>query len=104
MRRDVKLAAGGWHRHAMIREGEDPTGNVAAEAASMPEARRVRMIEAAAADAGGHVIGRAILRNVTEGIDYWRLRPPCGDKQFYRMRLVFFVELDRRMWEWERRH
>lgn len=90
----------GHHRFDMPVGGfRDPTGNTAAWAASMPEARRVRMIEQCAADAGGKVVGRAILRSVTEGRLYSALRPPCGERQFYKMRLTFYVELDRRLWE-----
>ena len=109
MRQTVALVERyGHHRFDLPVGGfRDPTGNTAALAASMPEARRVRMIEQAAATAGGKAIGRAILRSVTEGMDYERLRaardqrdrPPCGQRQFYRIRLAFYVELDRRLWE-----
>lgn len=103
MRQAVKLVERyGNHRFdATVGGRRDPTGNTAAWAASMPEARRLRIIDQCAADAGGKVVGRAILRSVTEGMDYERLRPPCGMRQFYQMRLAFYVEMDRRLWEGE---
>lgn len=102
MRRSVRImGAYGAHRHAEVLEGRDPTGNTAAMAADLPEARRARIIEQAAEAVGGKIIGMAILKSVTEGAVYRALRPPCGERQFYEARLAFYVELDRRLWERE---
>lgn len=79
----------------------DPTGNAAIAIADHPAARRVRLIERCAARVAEPVIAQAILRNVTEGDNYYRLRPPCGDKQFYVLRQLFFIELDRELWDGE---
>ena len=72
------------------------------DAADMPEARRVEIIEKAAEAAGGKTIGDAILKSVTEGKRFYKLEPPCGERQFNELRLRFFVELDRGLWEFER--
>lgn len=104
MRQAVAMAERtGHHRMFDARMGRDPTGNAAVTAATLPEARRARIIEQTAADVGGRAIGRAILRSVTERARYEELRPPCGDRQFFQMRMRFYVELDRRMWEDEAR-
>lgn len=68
----------------------------------IPEARRVRCIEDAAAKVGGKAIERAIIKSVTEGRQYYSMRPPCGERQFYEMRLRFYIELDMMLWESER--
>ena len=65
------------------------------------KARRVRIIEQAAMAAGGEAVGKAVLKSVTQGKRFAKLRPPCGERQFYETRLDFFVELDRRLWEHE---
>lgn len=101
MRRAVERARRGDFGRFELCMRRDPTGNTAAWTASMPEARRLRIIDQCAADAGGKVVGRAILRSVTEGMDYEHLRPPCGMRQFYQMRLAFYVAMDRRLWEGE---
>lgn len=67
----------------------------------LPEARRVRIIEQTAMAAGGEAVGPAILRNVTEGQIYAKLRPPCGERQFYQLRLEFYRELDKQLWRYE---
>ncbi len=64
--------------------------------------RRVRIIEQAAMAARGEAVGKAVLKSVTQGKRFAKLRPPCGERQFYEARLDFFVELDRRLWEHER--
>lgn len=84
--------SGAWHR-------PDPTGSAAQALADHPYARRVKIIEQSAASVAEPVIARAILRSVTEGMSFEVLRPPIGDKQFYILRQLFFIELDRRMWE-----
>ena len=104
--REMRQAEGlvaryGHHRMFLVHGGSDPTGNAAVSAARLPEARRVRIIDQAAADVGGRAIGNAIIKSVTMGATYARLRPPCGERQFYQLRLTFFVELDRMMWEME---
>lgn len=81
---------GAWHR-------PDPTGNAALTLADSADARRVRLIERCAEAVAEPVIAAAILKSVTEGQPWSRLRPPCGDKQFYILRLLFYIELDRRL-------
>ena len=80
-----------WHR-------PDPTGNAAMALADHPAARRVKLIEDCAAAVAEPVVAGALIRSVTEGAPYYALRPPCGDKQFYVLRQLFFIELDRRLW------
>ena len=63
---------------------------------------RVGAIEKAAEDAGGNVIGTALLINVTEGKSYAKLETPCGPRQFYQMRTALFINLDDRLWAFER--
>ena len=75
----------------------DPTGNIAINLASLPCQRIVRAIEQSAAAVAEPVIAAAILKSVTEGEDYNRLHPPCGQRQFYVLRQLFFIELDRRL-------
>lgn len=102
MRRAVSMAEHyGTHRMLTPRAGRDPTGDAAVTLATLPEGRRARIIEQTATDVGGRAIGRAILMSVTDGMDYEKARPPCGKRQFYQMRLIFFLELDRRLWESE---
>lgn len=83
---------GAWHL-------PDPTGNAAINIAAMPAQRIVRAIDQSAAAVAEPVVAAAILKSVTEGADYDRLRPPCGQRQFYVLRQLFFIELDRRMEE-----
>ena len=102
--RQAAALAERWGRHRMWAPGtggRDTTGDAAVTLAALPEARRAAMIERAAESAGGRAVGRAILRSVSEGKTFARLRPPCGERQFYQLRLAFFVELDRMMWEEE---
>lgn len=42
-----------------------------------------------------HVFASYILKNVTEGIAYEYLEPPCGRRQFYDMRREFFKKLSK---------
>lgn len=84
--------SGAWHR-------PDPTGSAAISLAGHPYAKRMKQIEESAAKVAEPVVAAALLRNVTEGWSYEHLRPPCGEKQFYVIRQLFYIELDRRLWE-----
>ena len=84
--------SGAWHR-------PDPTGSAAQALADHPYARRVKLIEQSAAAVAEPVIARAILRSVSEGVSFEVLAPPIGNRQFYILRQLFFIELDRRLWE-----
>ena len=83
----------------------DPTGNAAVNIAAMPEARRVRMIEQAAAEVAPPSIAEAIITSACDGVPYekMRKRPPCGRNQFYTMRMDFFIRLDAILWAEENR-
>lgn len=83
----------------------DPTGNAAVNIAAMPEARRVRMIEQAAAEVAPPSIAEAIITSACDGVPYekMRKRPPCGRNQFYTMRMDFFIRLDGILWAEENR-
>lgn len=72
----------------------DPTGNAAMALADHPDARRVKLIEQCAAAVAEPVIARAILRSVSEGLDYATLSPPIGQRQFYILRQLFYIRLD----------
>lgn len=74
----------------------DPTGNQAVMMADNFARRRVEAIESAA-KAADRVLARYILRSVTEGKRFEFLCPPCGEKQFYRARMRFYIELDGRV-------
>jgi len=56
--------------------------------------RDVEIIEQAAKDTD-EVLYKYILRNVTEGIGFEVLNIPCGRRQFYDKRKVFFYKLYR---------
>lgn len=91
-------SSGAWHM-------PDPTGNAAVNIAAMPEARRVRMIEQAAAEVAPPSIAEAIIVSACDGVPYERMRhrPPCGRNQFYTMRMDFFIRLDAILWAAENR-
>ena len=91
-------SSGAWHQ-------PDPTGNAAVNIAAMPEARRVRMIEQAAAEVAPPSIAEAIIVSACDGVPYERMRhrPPCGRNQFYTMRMDFFIRLDAILWAAENR-
>lgn len=84
--------SGAWHR-------PDPTGSAAVQLADHPYARRVKLIEDCAAAVAEPAVAAALLKNICEGVDYYCLTPPCGINQFYVLRQLFFLELDRRLWE-----
>lgn len=81
---------GAWHM-------PDPTGNAAIHLASMPFARRLRAIEESASAVAEPAIAEALIKNACEGVTYYRLRPAIGERQFYVLRQLFFIELDRRV-------
>ena len=83
---------GAWHR-------PDPTGNAAIQLASLPFARRLRAIEESASAVAEPTVAEALLRNACEGVPYYHLRPAIGERQFYVLRQLFFIELDRRVKE-----
>lgn len=85
--------SGIWHK-------PDPTGNAAINIAAMPEARRVRLIEQSADAVAEPVVAAAILKSVTEDVKYEKLRPrpPIGRNQFYVTVLLFYIELDARLY------
>lgn len=89
---------GVWHQ-------PDPTGNAAVNIAAMPEARRVRMIEQAAAEVAPPSIAEAIIVSACDGVSYekMRKRPPCARNIFYTMRMDFFIRLDAILWAAENR-
>lgn len=51
--------------------------------------RENELIEQAAVEADPHIY-QYIIKNVTEGTSYEYLRAPCGRKQFYEKRRIFF--------------
>lgn len=82
--------AGRWKR-------PDPTGNaavnIAGEVAWMEA--RVKMIDACARKVAPAAVAKAIVKSVTErGASYETLRPPCGRRQFFDLRLWFYRYLD----------
>lgn len=95
---DRRKGSGAWRR-------PDPTGNAAVNIAALPEARRVRLIEKSANEAGGPVFADAIISSACDGVAYEHMRkkPPCGRNQFYRMRREFYVRLDANLWTEENR-
>lgn len=91
-----KRRSGAWRR-------PDPTGNTAASLADLLgwESARMKLIETCARQAGGSAVAPSILESVTEGrgFDVLRRRAPCGRRQFYVLRLGFYVLLDARLRE-----
>lgn len=77
----------------------DPTGNAAVALAAMPQARVVKLVEETAEAVADRAIAPALIKSVTWGraFDKLRPRPPCGHNQFNSLRLAFYIELDRRM-------
>lgn len=77
----------------------DPTGNSAVILAAMPQARTVKLVEESAGAVADRATVPALIESVTRGRPYEKLRhkPPCGHNQFGRVRLAFYIELDRRM-------
>lgn len=82
--------SGAWHK-------PDPTGNAAIAIAAHPAQRRVALIEKCLSRVAEPVVAAALLKNVTTDASYSRLRPPCGPNQFYVIRQLFFIELDREL-------
>lgn len=91
---DRRRSRGAWHR-------PDPTGSAAVNIAAMPEQRRVRLIEQSAAAVAEPVVAAAIIKSVSEDVKYEKLkpRPPIGRNQFYVTVLLFYIELDARLWK-----
>lgn len=75
----------------------DPTGNTAIQLASLPFARRMRAIEQSANAVAVPNIAEALIKNACEGMPYYQLRPAIGERQFYVLRQLFFIELDSRI-------
>lgn len=75
-----------WHGHS------DPTAREGVRLAANPFAQKVAMIEQAAILADAEIC-RWVLRNVTQGVAYEKLNPPCDRNRFFRARRKFFVEL-----------
>lgn len=89
---DRGKSSGIWHR-------PDPTAAEALSLADHPAAKRIKLIEDAAATVAAPAVAHAILRSVVDGKRYDQLRPPCGERQFYYAKQSFYIELDRRLWE-----
>ena len=77
-----------WHGHS------DPTAREGERLASNPYAWKVAAIERAAVLADAEIC-KWLLRNVTEGIAYDKVNPPCNRERFFKARRNFFVELHR---------
>lgn len=79
----------------------DPTAAEALRRASSPYKWQIDAIDAAADTACGGLgaeVRRAIMRNVTDGTPFEQLGcVPCGRRQFYELRRLFFVYLDREL-------
>lgn len=61
--------------------------------------RRMALIRQSANDVAEPVIAAAIVKSVSEGKGCARINPPMGPRQFQELRLLFFIELDRRLRE-----
>jgi len=83
--------SGAWRR-------PDPTGNAAIAIAGHPAQRRAAIIENCVNHVAEPTVAAALLKNVTEDVDYYKLRPPCGPNQFYVTRQLFFIRLDEMLW------
>ena len=75
----------------------DPTGNTAIQLAALPFVRRMRAIEQSANAVAVPNIAEALIKNACEGMPYYQLRPAIGERQFYVLRQLFFIELDSRI-------
>ena len=85
----LERSSGAWKR-------PDPTGNTAVYINDLTGwmAARVKAIEQSAARSAPHAVAGAVLRSVTEGLSYDVLCPPCGKRQFFAYRLLFYILLD----------
>lgn len=75
---------------------KDPTGNMAIVLISKSYAPRIQAIEDSAR-ASDPFLWKYILRHVTRGESWEKMQPPCGQRQFYAKRRLFFAELDKRV-------
>lgn len=75
---------------------KDPTGNAAMMMISKSYAPRIKAIEEAAKAADGF-LWKYLLRCVARGESWETMQPPCGRRQFYARRRMFFAELDKRV-------
>ena len=50
-----------------------------------------------AREKGYHDLAEAMIKNACEGMPYYQLRPAIGERQFYVLRQLFFIELDSRI-------
>lgn len=75
---------------------KDPTGNAAILLATKSYVPRIQAIEEAA-KAVDAFLWKYILRCVTRGESWEKMQPPCGRRQFYSKRRLFFAELDKRV-------
>lgn len=78
-----------WHK-------KDPTGNTALAMISRSYAPRIQAIEEAA-KAVDISLWKYIIRCVCRGESWEKMTPPCGQRQFYAKRRLFFAELDKRI-------
>lgn len=75
---------------------KDPTGNAAVAMIERSNAPRIRAIEEAAKAVDGR-LWQYILRCVSAGESWTTMTPPCGQRQFYAKRRLFFYELHKRI-------
>lgn len=100
---ELKKLDGQWRRGELDRKNDgntawrghsDPTAREGERLASNPYAWKVAAIERAAVLADAEIC-RWLLRNVTQGIAYEKVNPPCSRERFFKARRNFFVELHR---------
>lgn len=75
----------------------DPTGNTASSWADNRAGKKKAAIEAAAKVSCGE-LAKFMLAHVAKGKPVETLHPPCGEKEFYNMRRMFFAALHE-LWE-----
>ena len=78
------------------RLGGDPTGETAIDRTMRDPERKIRAIEEAARSAGADLYPW-LMRCVTRGEKHEHMHPPIGRAQFYQLRRLFFLELDKRL-------
>ncbi len=75
---------------------KDPTGNAAIAIVGKSYAGKIRAVEESA-KAVDMLLWKYILRCVTRGESWDKMMLPCGQRQFYAKRRLFFIELDKRI-------
>lgn len=85
-----------YENHGMSRERHLELLHLSRQYPSGLQGGRMQAVEEAAQEACSGMES-AILANVSRGLTYEQIRPPCGRNQFFEARQRYFMVLDRRL-------